>query len=146
MARVDTLGMLSSNAHQAFDALTWDVGVAVDTDAGCKTSGALPSPGASSYPQSWLDLAFALSTDFRSEDSSSALKHALVGGEGDVYSTTLQKLPFPTKKEVREEKGRRKGQGGHEADSGSMLMKAVVASYVIIIVFCFQGLFLWLLL
>lgn len=65
---------------------------------------------------------------------------------GAVYSTTLQKLPFPTKKEVREKKGRRKGQGGHEADSGFMLMKAVVARDVVIIVFCFQGLFLWLLL
>lgn len=139
--------MLSSSAHKAFDALTWDVGVAVDTDAGCKTLGALSAPGASSFPQSWLDLAFALSTDFSSENSSSVLKHALVGGGGrDVYSTTLQKLPFSTKKEVRGEKGRRKGQGGHEADSGSMLMKAVVASYVIITVFCFQGLFLWLLL
>lgn len=109
MARVDTLGMLSSNAHQAFDALTWDVGVAVDTDAGCKTSGALPSPGASSYPQSWLDLAFALSTDFRSEDSSSALKHALVGG-GGMY-TLLPSRNFPSLPRKKSEKRKEEGRG-----------------------------------
>lgn len=105
MARVDTLGLLSSNAHQAFDALTWDVGVAVDTDAGCKTSGALPSPGASSYPQSWLDLAFALSADFRSEDSSSALKYALVGGGGCIlYYPPETSLPYQERSQRRERK------------------------------------------
>lgn len=101
--------MLSSSAHKAFDALTWDVGVAVDTDAGCKTLGALSAPGASSFPQSWLDLASALSTDFSSENSSSALKHALFGGGGGMY-TLLPSRNFPSlprkKSEERKEEGR----------------------------------------
>ena len=97
--------MLSSSAHKAFDALTWDVGVAVDTDAGCKTLGALSAPGASSFPQSWLDLASALSTDFSSENSSSALKHALVGGGGCIlYYPPETSLLYQGRSQRRERK------------------------------------------
>lgn len=51
-----TLSTPSSSALRAFDAWTWDVDIALDRDAGCKSSGAFPTPCASRYPESWLDL------------------------------------------------------------------------------------------
>lgn len=105
MDRVETLGMLSSGAHKAFDALTWDVGVAVDTDVGCKTPGPfhLLVPPHTHNPGWILHSLYPLTSEVR-------ILHQPLNMLGGLY-TLLPSRNLPSLPRKKSEKRKEEGRG-----------------------------------